>query len=74
MSHKYHEASHDFKSMGIETGQLNINWDQIQKNKSGIVTSLTKGIEGLFRKNKVTYMKGEGQFVDSQTMYTLLVT
>ena len=30
------------------------------ENKNGIVTSLTKGIEGLFKKNKVTYMKGNG--------------
>lgn len=26
MSHKYHEASHDFKSMGIEVGEMKINW------------------------------------------------
>lgn len=44
MSHKYHEANHDFKSMGIEVGQMNVNWNQVQTNKSGIVTSLTKGI------------------------------
>ena len=50
---------------------MNVNWNQTQKNKDGIVTSLTKGIEGLFKKNKVTYMKGSGQFVDQNTMYSL---
>ena len=69
ISHKVHEAQHDFKAMGIEVGNININWPQTQKNKDGIVTSLTKGIEGLFKKNKVTYLKGEGSFVDSTTMY-----
>ena len=47
---------------------MNVNWNQTQKNKEGIVTSLTKGIEGLFKKNKVTYMKGSGEFVDQNTM------
>jgi len=32
------------------------------------VTSLTKGIEGLFKKNKVTYIKGLGSFFDKNTM------
>ena len=68
ISHKYHEANHDFKAMGIEVQNMNVNWNQTQKNKDGIVTSLTKGIEGLFKKNKVTYMKGEGRFVDASNM------
>jgi pyruvate/2-oxoglutarate dehydrogenase complex dihydrolipoamide dehydrogenase (E3) component len=33
-----------------------------------VVTSLTKGIEGLFRKNKVTYVKGSGAYLDANTM------
>lgn len=68
ISHKVHEAHHDFKAMGIEIAGMNINWPQTQKNKDSIVTSLTKGIEGLFKKNKVTYLKGSGQFVDPTTM------
>ncbi len=58
--------------MGIEVGSMNVNWAQTQKNKDSIVTSLTKGIEGLFKKNKVTYLKGSGQFVDPTTMYSFL--
>ena len=58
ISHKVHEANHDFKAMGIELGSMNVNWGQTQRNKDSIVTSLTKGIEGLFKKNKVTYIKG----------------
>jgi len=33
----------------------------MQKQKEGAVSGLTKGIEGLFKKNKVTYVKGWGQ-------------
>lgn len=48
---------------------MKVNWQQTQKNKDSIVTSLTKGIEGLFKKNKVTYLKGTGSFVDATNMY-----
>jgi hypothetical protein len=68
ISHKVHEAQHEFKNMGIEVGGVKVNWQQTQKNKNDIVTSLTKGIEGLFRKNKVTYMKGVGAYLDPTTM------
>ena len=57
--------------MGIELGNVNVNWNQTQKNKDGIVTSLTKGVEGLFKKNKVTYMKGSGEFMNANTMYEI---
>lgn len=68
ISHKYHEANHDFKAMGLNIPKVDVDWNQTQKNKSDIVTSLTKGVEGLFRKNKVAYMKGTGSFVDATTI------
>ena len=68
ISHKYHELNHDFKQFGIEAGNIGLKWDQTQKNKDGVVTSLTKGIEGLFRKNKVTYLKGHGSFVNANSV------
>jgi dihydrolipoamide dehydrogenase len=34
----------------------------MQNKKSDIVTSLTKGIEGLLKKNKVDYLKGHARF------------
>lgn len=33
-----------------------------------LVAGLTKGIEGLFKKNKVTYVKGHGRFSDPNTI------
>ena len=69
ISHKYHELNHDFKSFGISANNVALDWAQTMKNKDGVVTSLTKGVEGLFRKNKVTYIKGTGSFLDSKTMY-----
>jgi dihydrolipoamide dehydrogenase len=40
----------------------------MMKKKTDIVTGLTKGIEGLFAKNKVEYIKGFGSFVDANTI------
>ncbi len=69
ISHKYHELTHDFKSFGINATGVGLDWAKTQDNKNGVVTSLTKGIEGLFRKNKVTYLKGSGAYLDANTMY-----
>lgn len=61
-THKYHEAQHDFKKIGIETGPVSMNFEQLQKMKSDTVGGLTGGIEYLFKKNKVDYIKGWGKF------------
>ena len=36
--------------------------------KTKVIDQLTKGIEGLFRKNKVDYLKGLGKFQDANTL------
>lgn len=59
---KLHEAQHTFKSMGIETGDVSVNFGQLMKNKDQTVTGLTSGIEYLFKKNGVDYIKGWGKF------------
>ncbi|ELU38534.1 dihydrolipoyl dehydrogenase [Rhizoctonia solani AG-1 IA] len=64
-SHKYHDTLHDLKSRGIEgkpVEGVQLNLSQMLKAKDTAVTGLTKGIEGLFKKNKVTYIKGSGSF------------
>jgi len=61
-THKLHEAQHDFKQLGIETGPVKVNFPQLMKNKSEAVSGLTGGIEYLFKKNKVDYIKGWGKF------------
>jgi dihydrolipoamide dehydrogenase len=62
-SHKYHEAKHDFAKHGIQCNKLEIDIKQMMQNKNTVVAGLTKGIEGLFAKNKVTHYKGMGSFV-----------
>ena len=52
----------NFSKQGIEIGQIKINLDNMMKNKENVVSTLTKGVEYLFKKNKVTYFKGIGSF------------
>lgn len=59
-SERYEEAEHEFEGQGIKVKGLGIDLKQMMKNKDGIVGNLTKGIEGLFKKNKVDYIQAEG--------------
>ena len=67
-SHLYHQILHDSKNRGIEVGDVKLNLAQLMKAKEQSVTGLTKGIEFLFKKNGVEYVKGTGSFVDEHTV------
>jgi len=60
LSENYHKAQKDFNAQGIEFTDLKLNLDKMMANKNKSVQVLTKGIEFLFKKNKVTYIKGKG--------------
>ncbi|GLI65185.1 hypothetical protein VaNZ11_008646 [Volvox africanus] len=62
-SHMYAEAKNHFAAYGIKTGELSYDFAAIQKQKDTAVAGLTKGIEGLLKKNKVDYVKGWGKLV-----------
>lgn len=60
-SHLYEEAKLSFGKHGIDiNGSVEVNVPAMMKHKANSVTGLTKGIEGLFKKNKVKYIKGAG--------------
>ena len=61
LSEEFHKAQHLSKK-GIEVGQIKLNLSKMMKNKEKAVTVLTKGVEFLLKKNKVTYYKGVGSF------------
>ena len=63
LSEAFHQAK-DFSKIGIETGDIKLNLPKMMKNKDKAVTILTKGVEFLFKKNKVTYFKGFGSILD----------
>ena len=61
MSESFHRAK-NFSNIGIETGEIKLNLEKMMSNKDSSVATLTKGVEFLFKKNKVTYIKGVGSF------------
>jgi len=79
LSEEFHKAQ-NLSSKGIEVGEVKLNLSKMMKNKDKAVTILTKGVEFLLKKNKVTYFKGTGSFKskneisvkDSQNKETLI--
>ena len=61
LSDNYHKAK-NLSKLGIEVGEVKLNLEKMMKNKDKAVTILTKGVEFLFKKNKVSYFQGIGSF------------
>ncbi|MFN3353038.1 MAG: dihydrolipoyl dehydrogenase [Brevundimonas sp.] len=60
-SELFEMAGKDFAGIGIEVPAPKLNLGQMMKQKAESVTALTKGIEFLFKKNKVDWLKGRGR-------------
>ncbi len=62
-SELYHRAASEFKAHGISVGKLGMNVGTMQTRKERIVRQLTKGIEALFKSNRVTGVRGHGRLL-----------
>ncbi len=62
LSENFHKAKKDFNQQGIEIDGLKLNIEKMMSNKNKSIQVLTKGVEFLFKKNKVNYFKGKGVF------------
>ena len=67
-SEMYSKAQNEFQHIGINTGALSLDLAKMMDHKAKSVEGLTKGIEFLFKKNKVTYLKGHGSFKNKNTL------
>ena len=68
-SELFEEASHGaLAKFGVEIEGAKLNLDQMHAEKAKAVGELTGGIEYLFKKNKVTWLKGKAAFQDSSTV------
>ena len=70
LSETFHQAK-NFGKIGIEIGEVKLNLEKMMRNKDKAVTVLTKGVEFLFKKNKVTYLKGMGSIINEKTVSVL---
>ena len=60
LSDNFNKAK-NFSKIGIEVGEVKLNLQKMMQNKDKAVGVLTKGVEFLFKKNKVKYFKGTGK-------------
>jgi len=67
-SHNYHNAIENFSKMGIEVDPPVVNWNKMLSYKESMIADNTKGIEYLFKKNKITLIKGWASFMDKNTI------
>ena len=59
-THHLHEAQENFEKMGLMGPAPTVDWAKMLAYKSDVIGQNTKGIEFLFKKNKVTWLKGWG--------------
>jgi dihydrolipoamide dehydrogenase len=59
-THQLHEVHENFEKMGLMGAHPTVDWARMQAYKQEVISGNTKGIEFLFKKNKVTWLKGWG--------------
>ncbi|MEM1272907.1 MAG: dihydrolipoyl dehydrogenase [Pseudomonadota bacterium] len=59
-SHQLHEAEHNFAKMGLKGKSPSVDWAQMLSYKDDVIGQNTKGVEFLFKKNKIDWLKGWG--------------
>ncbi|WP_299599557.1 dihydrolipoyl dehydrogenase [uncultured Tateyamaria sp.] len=64
-SHMLHEAEHNFGAMGLKGKSPSVDWKQMLQYKTDTIGQNTKGVEFLFKKNKVDWLKGWGSIPEA---------
>ncbi|MCJ7871698.1 dihydrolipoyl dehydrogenase [Phaeobacter sp. J2-8] len=64
-SHQLHEAEHNFAKMGLKGKSPSVDWPQMLSYKDDVIGQNTKGVEFLFKKNKVDWLKGWGSIPEA---------
>jgi dihydrolipoamide dehydrogenase len=60
-SENYEQAGHEYAAHGIVIDAVKLDLAKMQARKDAVVTANVKGVEFLFRKNKITWLKGTGR-------------
>ncbi|HUP97597.1 MAG TPA: dihydrolipoyl dehydrogenase [Usitatibacter sp.] len=70
-SEEYEKVGHHLEDHGIAVSGLRLDLGKMQARKDTIVGKMTKGVEYLFKKNKITWLQGTGSFVSGGDVYTI---
>ena len=65
-SEEFEKVGHHLGAHGIEVAGAKLNLAKMLVRKEAIVGKMTKGVEFLFRKNKITWLKGHGQLTGKE--------
>ena len=65
-SEHFHMAQTSFETHGIGVSGLKLDLSRMLKRKEEVVSTLTGGVAGLFKKNKIEWIKGHGRFRPSR--------
>ena len=55
------EARKNFSAHGVRLGEVHLDLETMMKRKTQVVTALTRGVDSLFKKNKITRYSGQGR-------------
>jgi len=67
-SERFEEARHSLKNHGIHTGEVTLDLPAMLRRKDLVVAALTKGVEALFKKNKIARYAGEGRLTGPRSV------
>src|ERR1700682_5495314 len=72
-SEEFEKATRHLGDHGITATGGKMDVAKMQSRKDAIVTKMTKGVEFLFKKNKITWLQGMGKLVSGGDTYTIEV-
>jgi dihydrolipoamide dehydrogenase len=67
-AHAYNDAQGHFAQLGVRLGNIDLDFEQVQSNRRGIVDGVVKGLAGLLRGNGIQIVQGRGRFTGPNTL------
>jgi dihydrolipoamide dehydrogenase len=67
-AHAYGDAQGHFAQLGVRLGNIDLDFEQVQTNRRGIVTGVVSGLAGLLKANGIQVVKGRGSFSGPTTL------
>ena len=61
-AHAYNDAQGHFAQLGVRLGNVDLDFEQVQSNRRGIVDGVVKGLAGLLKADGIQVVKGRGRF------------
>jgi dihydrolipoamide dehydrogenase len=70
-SENYERVLHQFKAHGVIASGVKLDLGTMLARKDKIVAQMTSGIAGLFKKNKITWLRGHGRLLSGGTTWKI---